>query len=146
MAWLTAVGVVTGVAVGGEVSSGVGDVMAVGVEVEVGDGVEVKVGDGAADKGVGVAGAGGPKGEQPSPMIATTARIQAMPQNLLGTEGRIDDPLSTDRRRFISNKYNVISINPVRAGAWKCKSQISGALYSKLNGTKSQGRWSGDYP
>jgi hypothetical protein len=85
--------VVIGVAAGREVNSGVGDVMAVGVEV----------GDGAADKGVRVAGAGGPKGEQPSPMMARTARIQAAPQNLWGTEGRIDDPFSIDRR-FISNK------------------------------------------
>jgi hypothetical protein len=79
----------TGVAVGREVGSGVGDLMAVGVEVEVGDG--------AADKGVWVAGAGGAKGEQPSPMTATTPRVQAATQNLLGTEGRIDDPLSTDK-------------------------------------------------
>jgi hypothetical protein len=80
----------TGVAAGREVGSGVGDVVAVGVEVEVGDG--------AADKGVRVAGAGGPKGEQPSPRMATTPRVQAAIQNLLETEGRIDDPLSTDKR------------------------------------------------
>ena len=80
----------TGVAAGREVGSGVGDVVAVGVEVEVGDG--------AADKGVRVAGAGGPKGEQPSPMMATTPRVQAATQNLLEIEGRIDDPLSTDKR------------------------------------------------
>ena len=83
--------------------SGVGDVMAVGVEVEVGDG--------AADKGVRVEGAGGPKGEQPSPMMAMTPRVQAATQNLLGTEGRIDDPLSTDKR-FIGNKQNVTGDNP----------------------------------
>jgi hypothetical protein len=87
--------VVTGVVAGREVGSGVGDVIAVGVEVEVGDG--------AADKGVRDAGVGGPKGEQPSPMMATTPRVQAVTQNLLGTEGRIDDPLSTDER-FIGNK------------------------------------------
>ena len=80
----------TGVAAGREVGSGVGDMVAVGVEVEVGDG--------AADRGVRVAGADGPKGEQPSPMMATTPRVQAATQNLLETEGRIDDPLSTDRR------------------------------------------------
>jgi hypothetical protein len=79
----------TGVAVGREVGSGVGDRMAVVVEV--------KVGDGAADKGVWVAGAGGAKGEQPSPMTATTPRVQAATQNLLGTEGRIDDLISTDK-------------------------------------------------
>jgi len=87
--------VVTGVVAGREVGSGVGDGMAVGVEV--------KVGDGAADKGGRVAGVGSPKGEQPSPMMATTPRVQAVTQNLLGTEGRIDDPLSTDKR-FIGNK------------------------------------------
>jgi hypothetical protein len=92
---LTAVGVVTGVAAGREVGSGVGDAMAVGVKVEVGDG--------AADKGVRGAGAGGPKGEQPSPTMATIPRVQAVTQNLLGTGGRIDDPLSTDKR-FIGNK------------------------------------------
>ena len=80
----------TGVATGREVGSGVGDMVAVGVEVEVSDG--------AADKGVRVAGAGGPKGEQPSPMMATTPRVQATTQNLSETEGRIDDPLSTDKR------------------------------------------------
>ena len=96
---------VTGVVAGREVGSGVGDVMAVGVEVEVGDG--------AADKGVRVrdAGVGGPKGEQPSPMMATTPRVQAVTQNLLGTEGRIDDPLSTDKR-FIGNEQNVTGDNP----------------------------------
>ena len=93
----------TGVAAGREVGSGVGEVVAVGVEVEVGDG--------AADKGVWVAGAGGPKGEQPSPMMATTPRVQAATQNLLGTEGRIDDPLSTDKR-FIGNKQNMTGDNP----------------------------------
>jgi hypothetical protein len=100
VAWirLTAVGVVTGVAAGKEVGSGVGDVMAVGVEVEVGDG--------AIDRGVPVAGAGGLEGEQPSPMMAMIPRVQAATQNLLGTEGRIDDPLSTDKR-FIGNKQNV---------------------------------------
>lgn len=105
VAWtrLTAVGVVTGVAAGEEVSSGVGDVMAVGVEVEVGDG--------AIDRGVRIAGAGGPKGEQPSPMMAMTPRVQAAPQNFLGTAGRIDDPLSTDKR-FIGNKQNVTGDNP----------------------------------
>jgi hypothetical protein len=77
----------TGVAVGREVGSGVGDLMAIGVEV----------GNGAADKGVWVAGAGGAKGEQPSPMTATTPRVQAATQNLLGTEGRIDNPFSTDK-------------------------------------------------
>ena len=85
----------TGVVAGREVGSGVGDGMAVWVEVEVGDG--------AADKGARVAGVGSPKGEQPSPMMATTPRVQAVTQNLLGTEGRIDDPLSTDKR-FIGNK------------------------------------------
>ncbi len=85
----------TGVVAEREVGSGVGDGMAVGVEVEVGDG--------AADKGGRDAGAGGPKGEQPSPMMATTPRVQAATQNLLGTEGRIDDSLSTDKR-FIGNK------------------------------------------
>ncbi len=85
----------TDVAVGSEVGSGVGDIMAVGVEVEVGDG--------AADKGVWAEGTGGPKGEQPSPMMATIPMVQAATQNLLGTEDRIDDPLSTDKR-FIGNK------------------------------------------
>ena len=80
----------TGVAVWREVGSGVGDVVAVGVEVAIGDG--------AADKGGRTEGAGGPKGEQPSPMMATTPRVQAATQNLLETEGRIDDPLSTDKR------------------------------------------------
>jgi hypothetical protein len=105
VAWtrLTVVGVVTGVAAGSKVGSGVGDAMAVGVEVEVGDG--------AADKGVRAAGAGGPKGEQPSPMMATSPRIQAAPQNLLGTEGRIDVPFSADKR-FIGNKQNVTGDNP----------------------------------
>jgi len=97
VAWtrLTAVGVATDVATGREVGPGVGDVVAVGVEVEVGDR--------ATDKGVEVAGAGGPKGEQPSPMTATTPKVQAATQNLLGTEGRIDDPLLIDKR-FIGNK------------------------------------------
>jgi hypothetical protein len=105
VAWtrLTAVGVVTGVAAGREVSSGVGGVMAVGVEVEVGDGV--------AEKGVWVAGVGGPKGEQPSPMMATTPKVQAVTQNLLGIEGRIDEPLSTDKRS-IGNNQNVTGDNP----------------------------------
>ena len=85
----------TGVAVEREVGSSVGDVMAVGVKVEVGDGT--------ADKDVRVAGAGGPKGEQPSPMTATTPKVQAATQNILGTEGRIDDPLLIDKR-FIGNK------------------------------------------
>ena len=85
----------TDVAVGSEVGSGVGDVVAVGVEVEVGDR--------ATDKGVRTAGVGDPKGEQPSPMTATTTRVQAATQNLLGTEDRIDDPLLTDKR-FIGNK------------------------------------------
>jgi len=97
--------VVTGVAAGREVGSVVGDVMAVGVEVEVGDG--------AADKGVPVAGDGGPKGEQPSPMAATTPRVQAATQNLLRTEGRIDDLFSTDKR-FIGNKQNITGDNPYR--------------------------------
>jgi hypothetical protein len=95
--------VVTGVGVERGVGSGVGDVMAVGVKV--------RVGDGAADKGVRVAGVGSPKGEQPSPMMATTPRVQAATQNLLGTEGKIDDPLSRDRR-FIGNKQNVTGDNP----------------------------------
>ena len=97
VAWtrLTAIGVVTDVAVGEKVGSGVGDVVAVRVEV--------KVGDGAADKGVWTEGAGGPKGEQLSPMVATIPRIQALPQNLLGIEDRIGDPLSTDKR-FIGNR------------------------------------------
>jgi hypothetical protein len=60
--------------------------------------VGVEVGDGTADKGVSAAGAGGPKGEHPSPTMATIPRIQTVTQNLLGTEGRIDDPLSTDKR------------------------------------------------
>jgi hypothetical protein len=77
--------VATGVAARRGVSSSVGDVMAVGVKVEVGDG--------ATDKGVRATGAGGPKGEQPSPMIATIS----------GTEGRIDDPFLIDKR-FIGNK------------------------------------------
>jgi len=100
---LTAVGVATGVAAGREVGSGVGDVVAVGVEV--------KVGDGAAEKVVRATGAGGPKGEQPSPMIVMAPRVQAATQNLLGIEGRIDDPLSTNRG-FISNNQNVTSNNP----------------------------------
>lgn len=79
-------------------------------------GVEVKVGDGAADKGVRMAGAGDPKGEQLSPMMATTPRIQTDTQNLLKIEGRIDDPLSIDKR-FIGNKQNVISINQARTWA-----------------------------
>jgi hypothetical protein len=97
VAWtrLTAIGVVTDVAVGEEVGSGVGGVVAVGVEV--------KVGDGAADKGVRTEGADGPKGEQPSPMVATIPRTQAPPQNLLGIEDRIGDPLSTDKC-FIGHK------------------------------------------
>ena len=105
VAWtgLTAVGVVTGVAAGREVGSGVGNVVAVGVEV--------KVGDGAADKVVRATGAGGPKGEQLSPMIAMTPRVQAATQNLLGIEGRIDDPLSTNKR-FIGNNQNITSNNP----------------------------------
>jgi hypothetical protein len=93
----------TGVAAGGEVGSGVGDVMAVGVEVEVSDG--------AADKGVRVAGIGGPKGEQPSPMTATTPRVQAATQNLLGAGGRIDEPLLKDKH-FMGNIQNVTGDNP----------------------------------
>lgn len=85
----------TGVAAGKEVGSGVGDAMAVGVKVEVGDG--------AADKGVRVAGAGGPKGEQPNPTVATIPRVQAATQKLLGAEGRIEVPLPTDKR-FIGNQ------------------------------------------
>jgi hypothetical protein len=73
-------------------------------------GVEVEVGDGAADRGVWAAGAGGPKGEQPSPMMATTPKIQVATQNLLGTEDRINDPLSADKR-FIGNKQNVTGGN-----------------------------------
>ena len=100
---LTAVGVATGVAVGREVGSGVGDVVAVGVEVEVADG--------AADKGVPATGAGGPKGEQPSPMIAMAPRVQAATQNLLGTKGRNDDPFSTDKC-FIGNNSNATDDSP----------------------------------
>jgi hypothetical protein len=95
--------VVTDVAAGSEVGSGVGDAGAVRVEVEVGDG--------AADEGVWAAGAGGPKGEQPSPMRATPPRIQAATRNLLGTKDRIDDPLSADKR-FIGNKQNIIDDDP----------------------------------
>ena len=100
---LTAAGVVTGVAAGREVGSGVGDVVAVGVEV--------KVADGAADKGVPTAGAGGPKGEQPSPMIAMAPRVQATTQNLLSPKGKIDDPFSTDKC-FISNNSNATGDSP----------------------------------
>ena len=84
----------TGVVVGREVGSGVGDPMAVGVRVEVGEET--------GDKGMRVTGTGGPKGEQPSPTIATIPRIQAATQSFLGTKGRIDDLLSTDKR-FIGN-------------------------------------------
>jgi hypothetical protein len=87
--------VVTGVAARRGGSSSVGDVMAVGVKVEVGDG--------ATDKGVRTAGAGGPKGEQPSPMMATTPRVQVATQNLSETEDRIDDLFLIDKR-FIGNK------------------------------------------
>ena len=86
---------VTGVTARRGVSSSVGDEMAVGVKVEVGDR--------ATDKGVRAAGAGGPKGEQPSPMMATTPRVQAATQNLSGTEGRIDGPFLIDKR-FIGNR------------------------------------------
>ena len=79
----------TGVAVGSEVGSGVGDKVAVGVEVEV------ELGDGAADKGVLVSGAGGLKGEQPSPIMATTPTIQTATQNLLKIEDTTD-------KRFIA--------------------------------------------
>ena len=74
----------------------------VGVVVAVG--VEVAIGDGTADKGVWAEGAGSPKGEQPSPMVATIPRIQVAIQSLLGTEDRIADPLSTDKRFFIGSK------------------------------------------
>jgi hypothetical protein len=50
------------------------------------------------------AGAGGPKGEQPSPMMATTPRVQAVTQNLSGTKGRIDDGPFLIDKRFIGNK------------------------------------------
>jgi hypothetical protein len=82
---------------GREVGSGVGDRVAARVEVEVGDGT--------ADKGVWGAGAGGPKGEQPSPMMAKAPRTQAATQNLLGTEDSMDDPISIDKR-FMGNKYS----------------------------------------
>ena len=105
VAWtrLTAVSVATAVAVGRTAGPGVGDVVAVGVDVEVGDR--------ATDKGARVVGTAGPKGEQPSPVTATTPRIQATPQNLLGTEDKIDDLLLTDKR-FIGNKQNSTGDNP----------------------------------
>jgi hypothetical protein len=70
------------------VGPGVGDVVAVGVEVAIGDGT--------ADKGVWAEGAGGPKGEQPGPMVATIPRIQVAIQSFLRTEDRIADPLLID--------------------------------------------------
>jgi hypothetical protein len=37
-------------------------------------------------------------------MVATIPRIQVAIQSLLGTEDRIADPLSTDKRFFIGSK------------------------------------------
>ena len=87
---------VIGVAVGREVGSSVGDIAAVGVRV--------RVGDGATDRGVWGAGTDGPKGEQPSPMMATTPRTQTIAQNFSGTEGRIDDLTSVDVCFILVNK------------------------------------------
>lgn len=89
-------------AVGDDVSSGVGDAIAVGVKVEIGDGV--------ADKGIRVAGADGPKGEQPSPVMATIPKVQKATQNLLGTRDRIETLRSTDKC-FIGNKQDVTGDN-----------------------------------
>jgi len=75
-------------------------------------GVEVEVGDGATDKGMRAEGTGGPKGEQPSPIMATIPRVQAATQNLLGTEDRIDDPFLIDKRFIGNNKtYQVIILS-----------------------------------